>query len=269
VDAWPAKTFPDGRLVTAVDVNEVTPPYQLDQQPSNSGAGILLVFKNCLVILSKPAESRTTARGLLADIDNAASPTNDMSVSLPSAELKVVQILELHVVRCMQSACGRMLFVVPAAYKSHPGALDSSADLLALELTGMYEGRASRLIEEITKAKIEGRFSEKEREGSKWTLRSPAGTAGCTSILACVCEEGETSALDKIRSSSIRIVFDTSRAICSQILARDNLDIVLSLSPPNGDQFRLDIETVIGTSSTDSVSVDTFVATLARRCKRT
>jgi hypothetical protein len=269
VDAWPAKTFPDGRLITAVDVNEVTPPYQLDQQPSNSGAGILLVFKNCLVILSKPAESRTTARGLLADIDNAASPTNDMSVSLPSAELKVVQILELHVVRCMQSACGRMLFVVPAAYKSHPGALDSSADLLALELTGMYEGRASRLIEEITKAKIEGRFSEKEREGSKWTLRSPAGTAGCTSILACVCEEGETSALDKIRSSSIRIVFDTSRAICSQILARDNLDIVLSLSPPNGDQFRLDIETVIGTSSTDSVSVDTFVATLARRCKRT
>ncbi|KAJ5408909.1 hypothetical protein N7509_002792 [Penicillium cosmopolitanum] len=265
VDVWPAKTFPDGRLITAVDVNEVTPPYQLDQQPSNSGAGILLVFKNCLVILSKPAESRTTARGLLADIENAASPTNDMAMSLPSGELKVVQILELHVVRCMQSACGRMLFVVPAALKSHSGASDSSTDLLALELTGMYEGRASRLIEEITKAKIEGRFSEKEREGSKWTLRSPAGTAGCTSILACVCEEGETAALDNTRSSPVRIVFDTSRAICSQILTRDNLDVVLSLSPPNGDQFRLDIETVIGTSSTDSVSADTFVPTLARR----
>lgn len=267
VDGWPAKPFPDGRLITAVDVNEVTPPYQLEEVPLSLGAGILLVYKNCLVILSKPAESRTTARGLLADIDSAASPTNDLSTLLPSAELKVVQILELNVVRYMQSACGRILFLVPTTPKSHPGALDNSIDPFALELTGMYEGRANRLIEEITKAKIEGRFSEKEREGSKWTLRSPPGTAGCTSILACVCEEGETAALDFARSSSIRIVFDTPRAMCSQILTRDNLDVVLSLSLPNGDQFRLDIESIAGPSSTDLISAESFVATIARRCK--
>ena len=267
VDGWPAQTFPDGRLITAVDVNEVTPPYQLHEQPSPVGAGILLVYKNCLVILAKPAESRVTARGLLADIDNAASPTNDLSMSLPPAELKLAQILELNAVRCMQSTCGRMLFVVPASYKSTSDTLENSSDLFVLELTGMYEGRASRLIEEITKAKIEDRFPEKEREGNKWTLRSPAGITGCASILACVCEEGETAALDHRRSSSIRIIFDTPRAMCSQILARDNLDIVLSLSLPNGDQFRLNTESVLGTSSTDQVTVDTFVATLARRRK--
>ncbi|KAJ5227009.1 uncharacterized protein N7469_007015 [Penicillium citrinum] len=265
VDGWPAQIFPDGRLITAVDVNEVTPPYQLDEQPSTVGAGILLVYKNCLVILAKPAESRATARGLLADIDNAASPTNDTSMSLLPGELKLAQILDLHIVRCMQSICGRLLFVAPASYKHLSGSLESGSDLLALELTGMYEGRASRLIEEITKAKIEGRFPEEEREGTKWTLRSPAGTTGCASILACVCEEGETAALDSTRSSSIRMIFDTPRAMCSQILARDNLDIVLSLSPPNGDHFRLDIESVVGNSSTDLVTVDTFVTTLARR----
>lgn len=267
VDGWPAQIFPDGRLITAVDVNEVTPPYQLDEQPSTVGAGILLVYKNCLVILAKPAESRATARGLLADIDNAASPTNDTSMSLLPGELKLAQILDLHIVRCMQSICGRLLFVAPASYKHLSGSLESGSDLLALELTGMYEGRASRLIEEITKAKIEGRFPEEEREGTKWTLRSPAGTTGCASILACVCEEGETAALDNTRSSSIRMIFDTPRAMCSKILARDNLDIVLSLSPPNGDHFRLDIESVVGNSSTDLVTVDTFVTTLARRCK--
>ncbi|KAJ5098452.1 hypothetical protein N7532_005453 [Penicillium argentinense] len=265
VDAWPAKIFPEGRLITAVDVNEVVPPYQLSEQPSTLGAGIMLLYKNCLVVLAKPEESRTTARGLLADIDNAASPTNDMSMSLPSGELKVIQVLELPAVRCMQSICGRMLFVVPASYKTNAGTLDSGYDLLALELTATYEGKASRLIEEITKAKIEGRFPEKEREGSKWTLRSPPGSAGSTSILACVCEDGETAALDRPRSCPIRLVFDMPKAMCSQILTRDDIEVIVSVSPPNGDQFRLDIESVVGMASTDLVSADTFVPTLTRR----
>lgn len=267
VDGWSAKTFPEGRLITAVDVNEVAPPYRLAPQAPGSGAGILLLYRNCLVLLAKPAESRITARGLLADIDNAASPTSDGSMTLPSSELKFVQLLELHAVRCMQSACGRILFIVPATVKSTPGSVDADTDILALELAAMYEGKASRLIEEFTKAKIEGRFPEQEREGGKWTLRSPAGPAGHTGILACVCEESATVALTQANLSPIRLVFDTPRAKRIQMLKDANLDAVVSISPPNGDQFRMETESVIGSPSTDLLTADSFVLTLSRRCE--
>jgi hypothetical protein len=267
VDGWPAKTFPDGRLITAVDVNEISPPYRLDTQASGSAAGIILLYKNCLVLLAKPAESRVSARGLLADIDNAASSTNDPSSSIPSTELKLVQVLELHAVRCMQSACGRILFIVPANLPVGTSTVDGSDDLLALELTTMYEAKASRLIEEITKARIEARFSEQEREGGKWTLRSPPAIPNSTGILACVCEDDQSVALNQAQSSPIRLVFDTPKSKCTEILNGSNLDVVLSIAPSNGDQFKLEIDSVIGSPSTDLVSAETFVPTLSRRCK--
>lgn len=267
VDGWPAKTFPEGRLITAVDVNEIPPPYQLDTQPSGSAAGIMLLYKNCLVLLVKATESRITARGLLADIDNAASSTNDASTFIPLAELKVVQVLELHAVRCTQSTCGRILFIVPATLPLGAGPADGSNDILALELTAIYEAKVSRLIEEITKARIEGRFSEQQREGGKWTLRSPPATPNTTGILACVCEEGESFALNQAQASPIRLVFDTPKSKCTEILNGSNLDVVLSITPSNGDQFRLEIDSVIGSLSTDLVSAETFVPTLSKRCK--
>jgi hypothetical protein len=252
-------------LITAVDFNEITPPYNLDTQASGPSAGIMLLYKNCLVLLAKPAESKATARALLADIDNAASPTADMSMSLPQSELQVAKVLEFHKVRCMQSTCGRMLFVLPIATKTIPADISTPSDLLALELTAMYEGRANRLIEEISKAKIEGRFPESEREGGKWSLRSPTGLASNVGILACVCEDGQSPTLSQDYSSQIRVVFDKSRAACGQILKSTNLEVVISISPPNGDQYRLDIETVVGSGSTDLITVDTFVPTLSRR----
>lgn len=268
VNGWPAKTFPEGRLITAVDFSEVTPPYNLDTQSSGNSTGIMLLYKNCLVLLAKPAESRATARGVLADIDNAAAATSDMSSSLPSAELQVVQVLDFHNVRCMQSACGRILFVVPVSTKSMTDETSAGADLLALELTGTYEGRASRLIEEISKAKIEGRFPESEREGGKWTLRSPpTGAASNVGILACVCEDGESATINQIESSPIRVVFDASKAACGQILRDYNLEVIVSISPPSGDQYRLDISSVVGSGSTDLITMDTFIPTLSRRRK--
>jgi hypothetical protein len=268
VNGWPAKTFPEGRLITAVDFNEITPPYHLDTESSGSNTGIMLLYKNCLVLLAKPAESRATARGVLADIDNAAASTSDVSMSLPQAELQVVQVLDFHNVRCMQSSCGRILFVAPISAKSVTDETSAGADLLALELAGTYEGRANRLIEEISKAKIEGRFPESEREGGKWTLRSPpTGAVSNVGILACVCEDGESAALDQIQSSPIRIVFNASKATCAQMLRDSNLEVIMSISPPNGDQYRLDIDSVVGSGSTDLITVDTFIPTLSRRRK--
>jgi hypothetical protein len=167
----------------------------------------------------------------------------------------------------MQSTCGRILFIVPATLPLGSGAADGSDDLLALELIAMYEAKVGRLIEEITKARIEGRFSEQEREGGKWTLRSPPTTPNTTGILACVCEDGQSVALNHAQSSSIRLVFDTPKSKCTEILNGSNLDVVLSITASNGDQFKLEIDSVIGSPSLDLVSAETFVPTLSKRRK--
>ncbi|OJJ98787.1 hypothetical protein ASPACDRAFT_44416 [Aspergillus aculeatus ATCC 16872] len=262
VDGWPSTILPAGRLITAVDFNELSPPYHLDlaEEPS---PGIMLIYKNCLVLLSKAMGGRTTARGLLADLDNAASAT-PAATNIPLVpELRVVQVYDLHNVRCMQSNCGRILFLAPMSVKSRPNQ-NTTVDLLALEPVSMYEGRASRIIEEIVKAKIEGRFSESERENGKWTLRSPSGTVANLGVLACVFEEEETAAR-RPSASKIRMVFNTPRTVCSQTLSNSDLEVIVSVSPSSEDQFRVDIDSVVGHASSDLVTADSFVAVLSKR----
>ncbi|KAI2789796.1 hypothetical protein POX_d05294 [Penicillium oxalicum] len=265
VDGWPAKTFPEGRLITAVDVNELTPPYRLETRVSGPTAGILMLYKNCLVLLSKPAGSRATARGLLADIDNAASSNGEATTAISVSELRVARVFELQSVRCMQSGCGRIIYIVPATHSTVSASSSVGDELVALELAALYEAKVSKLIEEITKARIEGRFPEQEREGGKWTLRSPPSPPNSTGILACVYEDGRSVALEQGPAPFIRLLFDAPKATWSEDPQATNADIVMSINSSESDQFRLDIDSVIGSPSTDFVTVDTFVPTLLKR----
>ncbi|KAF9889421.1 hypothetical protein FE257_007322 [Aspergillus nanangensis] len=264
VDGWPSTILPTGRLITAVDFYELSPPYHLNAPTSDPSPGIMLIYKNCLVLLAKAVGSTTSARGLLAELDNAASTTSSTSRSLPSMDIRVVQVYDLHTVRCMQSTCGRALFLAPTSISSRPNQ-NTTVDLLALEPASMYEGRAGRVIEEIVKAKIEGRFSEKERENGKWSLRSPSGTAGNMGILACVFEEDQDASMGRAGCSKIRVVFDTSRVDCTKILQTSDLEMIVSVSASNEELYRVDIESVAGNASSDIVTADSFVAVLSKR----
>ncbi|KAI9045203.1 putative Rho guanyl nucleotide exchange factor [Aspergillus affinis] len=270
VDGWPSTILPSSRLITAVDFNELSPPYHVDPPSLDPNPGIMLVYKNCLVLLAKASGSKIMARGLLAELDNAASATSGPSGSLPPNEIRVVQVYDLHTVRCTQSNCGRILFLAPTAAKSKP-TQNTTVDLLALELTSTHEGRAVRVIEDIVKAKIAGRFTDSERENGKWSLRSPTGTVGNLGILACVFEEGEGkedgtgSLTNRVGMSKIRVVFDTSRATSKQILDSSDLEVIVGISVSSEDQFRVDIDTIVGTSSSDIVTADSFVPVLSKR----
>lgn len=263
VDGWPAAIFPAGRLINAVDFNELSVPYHTDLRESSSSTGIMLLYRNCLVLLTKSSGCNITARGLLAELDNTTSMAGDASGLLNPGDLRVAQVLDLNTVHCMQSACGRILFLAPAS--ANNGAdLD---DLLALELFAMHEGRANRLIEEIAKARIEGRFSERERESGKWSLRSPTGTVGNLGILASVFEEDERNSMGRTSHSRIRVVFDIPKLACSKIVSNSDLAAVISVNSLSEDQFRLDVESIVGISSSDMVTADSFVPVLSKRRK--
>ncbi|KAL4987721.1 hypothetical protein BDW68DRAFT_187821 [Aspergillus falconensis] len=265
VDGWPSTILPTGRLITAVDFNELSSPYHLDFADVDADSGIMLLYKNCLVLLSKAPECRMTARGLMAELDNASSTAPGVAGPLASsAEIRVVQVYDLHTVRCMQSTCGRILFLAPASVTSKP-TQNTTVDLLALEPVAMYGGRASRIVEEIIKAKIEGRFSERERESGKWSLRSPSGTVGNLGILACVFEDEQGVEMCRPAASKIRVVFDTPRALCSRALSDSDLEVVISISLVAEDQYRVNVDSIVGTSSSDIVSMDSFVPVFSKR----
>lgn len=131
----------------------------------------------------------------------------------------------------------------------------------------MYEGRASRVIEEIVKAKIEGRFSESERESGKWSLRSPTGTVGNIGILACVFEEEPSAAVNRTGLSKVRVEFDIPKPLRSKLLNSPDLEVIVSVSLSSEDQYRVDIDSVVGIASSDIVTVDSFVPVLSKRRK--
>ncbi|KAL3495209.1 hypothetical protein BJX62DRAFT_6972 [Aspergillus germanicus] len=265
VDEWPSTILPTGRLITAVDFNELSPPYHLDPPNLDPEPGIMLLYKNCLVLLAKAPECRMTARGLMAELDNASSTAQGVSaVSASSTEIRVVQVYDLHTVRCMQSACGRILFLAPASVTSKP-TQNTTVDLLALEPVAMYGGRAGRIVEEIIKAKIEGRFTESERENGKWTLRSPSGTVGNLGIFACVFEGEQDTETNRPAASKIRVVFDTPRTVCSKMLGSSDLEVIISVSVLAEDQYRVHMDSIVGTPSSDVVTVESFVPVLSKR----
>lgn len=264
VDGWPSSVSPAGRLITAVDFNEVPPPYRIDAQPLGPSSAIMLLYKNCLVLLAKEPGSRATARGLLAEVDNPATSVNESSGTVAPGELSFAQAFDLNDVRFMQSACGRVLYLIPAVRTSQVGQSDGMS-VHALELSGMYDGRANRLIEEILKAKIEGRFSEQERENGKWTLRSPAGTFGHIGILASVFEEDQSGTTNRSGASNIRVVFDVPKPIRTKMLSSSDLEVVISVSSPSEDEYKVDIDSIVGVSTTDTVAVDDFIHVLSRR----
>ncbi|KAL4802288.1 hypothetical protein BDV18DRAFT_64659 [Aspergillus unguis] len=265
VDGWPSTILPNGRLITAVDFNELSSPYHLDPSDAEADSGILLLYKNCLVLLSKTPECRMTARGLMAELDNASSTAPGVAGPLASlAEVRVIQVYDLHTVRCMQSTCGRILFLAPASASSKP-TQNTTVDLLALEPVAMYGGRAGRIVEEIIKAKIEARFSESERESGKWSLRNPTGTVGNLGILACVFEDEKGVEMDRPTSSKMRVVFDTPRAVCSKTLNTSDLEVIISVSASSEDQYRVNVDSIVCASSSDIVTVDSFVPVLSKR----
>jgi hypothetical protein len=267
VEFWPPSVVPQGRLINAIDSSEVLPPYRVGDQDLSNNNTMMLLYKNCLVLLSRTPGSNMTARGLLSEIENQAVTvtTGEKPLSQPSPQFRFIRSFDLATLFCLQSSNGSILYLMPS--NTQPTGSLGSAQLTphALQLSGMYEGRASRLIEEILKAKIEGRFSEKERESAKWTLRSPTVAPGSLGILAPVFEEDPNGLMQRTGHSKARIVFDTPKVICMKTLENASVDVIVSVALTEDSRYKLEINTASGFNAVETVTVDEFISTLLTR----
>ncbi|KAH8705105.1 putative Rho guanyl nucleotide exchange factor [Talaromyces proteolyticus] len=266
VEYWPPPVIPQGRLINAVDSSEILPPFRVGDQDHSVGNNIMmLLYRNCLVLLSRTPGSQMTARTLLSEVENQASPVSQKPLSQTNPQFRFIRAFDLATLFCLQSDTGHILYLMPSSGIRAEALGSTQSTPQALLLSGIYEGRASRFIEEILKAKIEGRFSERERESGKWTLRSPTVPSGSLGILAPVFEEGPSGSMQRSGCSRIRMVFDTPKAICMKTLDNASVDLIVSVTLAESNQYRMEISTTTGFNAVEIVSTDEFVSTLSAR----
>ncbi|KAM5445620.1 hypothetical protein MaudCBS49596_007356 [Microsporum audouinii] len=267
VQEWPMAVAPTGRLITAADVYSLLPPFRSGPSGSRGQPGILLLFADCLVFLSKHPESKWTARGLCADLDKARVDTDvDGVETAATLELTFGQHMPTTSIRCSQSKCGRILFLTPAEKFIQHEHSRSKNILLTLELASTYEAKATKLIEEITKARIEGRFPEHYREQGKWSLHNARGAFGNLGALICVFEHDDTEPDIPKFPSSVKLIVDATKETLTEQLNSGQIEVVASIFPMLGDsRYKMDLDSVVGTPSSDTFSAKDFIATLSKR----
>jgi hypothetical protein len=262
VFSWPPTFTPRGRLITAIDYAELSPPYHGEINSSSAVAGIFLLFADSVVMLHKPGGCTTTARSLLADLDTPKSAENVSG----TAELIFHQQLMLSDVLFTEHSEGNILQLIsPTPTPSQPGRQRSrerrTIGIRMFYLQGAYEGRASRCVEEVTKAKVEGRYPEAERESYKWEVRSVSGDLN---LFTAITEEAAGDNAER-RGDSAKVQVVMNSLAQSVKVGEKGVELSISISIQENGLFLLDIQGLNSYAARDKLTSVEFLPVLTKR----
>ncbi|KAF2855847.1 hypothetical protein T440DRAFT_464202 [Plenodomus tracheiphilus IPT5] len=261
--SWPPGFNPQGRLITAIDCIDLAPPYYSNPSPSAPGV-ILVLFTDFLVILHKSSESSTNARGLLANLDN---PKFSESFS-GSVDLAFYQQLSLGDVFITENYDGSIIQLLAPSLTPNQSSRPRSRErrlvgIRMLFLQGIYEGKAQKVVEELTKARVEGRFPESEREGPKWEVRSMPGDL---TYFSSVSEEmGEQKIDGRGAPARVQILIDSASFSRPAQVGNDGVEITVSISTLGDGFFLMDTAGALGYSARDKLTSLEFLPVLTKR----
>ncbi|KAK0715507.1 hypothetical protein B0H67DRAFT_580874 [Lasiosphaeris hirsuta] len=275
VECWPLDLEPQGRLIFASDFVELAAPYVSGPRTPElqERAGIMLIFSDCVVILQKKANFGPTARDFLREIDKPsaagllASMTNGTHNSWDFAFTGWHTLAD---VRFTESSDGRLIWMTSTQEMkgAHSGEFFTSKAITSrcFMLQESYHGRASRWSEDIIKARIEGRFSEAEREDSAWTLRAVKMTDSNFGLHAAVFQEGADQLIEgRKEPAPIRIVLDNDKGTKGAPVGHYGVEIVIEIR--TGDMKRITMNTLglNGKRYTDDIALEDLIPTVSRR----
>jgi RhoGEF domain len=276
IDSWPSSLHPQGRLITAVDFVELVAPFH----PSTNGnvrEGMFLLFADCIVLLRKARECNLSARGLVAEVDKPSAATMMASVTAAAGGLKKIYELTfcgwhpLGDVRFTMSDDSRTVAMVSLHELKDPGTgrerTSPAATIRNFLLQTAYDGKAFKFTEEITKARVEGRFSEAERETEKWCLRSIKLQAAEVTLHTAIFEEGIDTLIEgRKEPASIRMVVDHEKGTKGAPVGHYGVDIVANVKVMgDGLKYRLEVGGLNGKVFVDEVVVEHLLPTFTKR----
>ena len=266
---WPATFSPRGRLITAVDVLELDPPYAATGEGT---AGVVLLFVDSIVLLQKLRNSSLSARGIIAETDRPTTPAHAfMSSGLSlDRDVKFSGAYDLSQLRLSESECGRMIRMT--LFGGTTSDLDTSRHSQSFTkvflMLGSYDSKAARFSEEVVKARIESRFPEAARDSGKWALRSINPSQGNLGVLIALLEEQPERTTNCIQGRcQIRLFVDVSQDRDSNLMQNHGTQIAGSVTSLGSGSYRLDIESVDGTCFSDICTSENLWSLLLRRCR--
>jgi hypothetical protein len=278
VESWPSSLRPEGRLITAVDYLEPLAPFHAPtNQSSPIREGILLLFPDSIILLKKIRDGSLSARGLVAEVEkpSAATMMATMTTTIDGQkyqhELALAGWQQLSETRFTMTEDGHSIFMTTTKDLKDPGTgrdrMGQSATVRNFILQGAYEARALKLTEEISRARVEGRFSETERESDKWCLRSIPLKAAAIHLHTAVFEEGiDTLKAGRREPAPIRIVIDHDRGTKGAPVGHYGVEIVANIASVFGQQkFKLEVDGLYDRVYVDEVITETLLPTMTKR----
>ncbi|KAF2723877.1 hypothetical protein K431DRAFT_282567 [Polychaeton citri CBS 116435] len=267
VSQWPSDLLISGRLVTAVDCIELVAPFNHDTCKSDSG--MLLLFTDCLVMLEKTGPAVMTARGLLAELESTsmASAVIDTRPATPKG-LRFVHRFPLGNIECSETQDNRAIQLMSRSESMNPSTHDANSLQCSqtLYFEGSYEGKCSRFVEELSKARIEGRFSETERESFKWEIRASDPRPDLTNIHSAVYEDSNPEHF-KLRGTSAasRIVVDLDKHSQRPRAGQHGIRSVFVISPVQEGLWRLSVDSIDGSFGRENLPTDDVLPSIRKK----
>ena len=266
VSGWPGHFNPQGRLITAIDALELSPPYMLS---SRGTPMVILVFPGKIVLLQRTGENGMSARGLLAVCDQSS---RSLDKSFPNSEkdkgLQFVNIFDLRALSITESVNGQMMYLAEVPTTPLLPHETLSIHTRVLFLQAPYNGKANRLSEEMVKAKLEGRYPVDTRENGKWSLRSISPTKERIGMMTAILEMGSHHSLqDQCSLGSVRLYVDRHNVSKSMIVNETGTTIIdCTLASLEGSCL-LEVDSWDGTRSKDQCKIEDVVNVLRTRRK--
>ncbi|KAK4574641.1 hypothetical protein LTR86_001482 [Recurvomyces mirabilis] len=268
VASWPSDCAITGRLMTVVDFTELEAPYAL--HGCDGASGILLVFTDSVMLLERTTERAIAARALQSELENVVAAVQPLSPR-PDAvlELRFLRKVRLDACDFTESIGGRAVqlttrFLLCAA--AHPLPQHTVDSCQILRLAGSYDGKAARLTEEVTKARVEARFSESERESSQWDVRASDPAADHASLLSAIFDDSCPEHIAARRQSApVRLLVDIDKHSHRPRAGHAGIRTVIATSPLKDGLWRLTIDSIDGGASREHVAATDLISTLSKR----
>lgn len=269
IRSWPSTLQPRTRLITTIDMKELRPPYLILDSLADTTAYVGMLFADQIILVKKPSDHALSAHGLLAEIENTSisQPTSNAS-DHHSNSLVFVEAIPLQVTNVNEMSNGNLVRFMPSTRHSYTkSAAHKPAHAVRIfALAGAYEGRAVRLVKEIIKAKVEGRFKDDERDSWKWEARDYDGGQTGMGLFTAIFED------DMRRNEShpvarTRIVVNQSEMKSTHQPSEEGANVVASVKLEGDGFFRLEVSSTITQKTRDLVTSAEFLPVLAKRCR--
>ncbi|KAF5006148.1 hypothetical protein FDECE_7464 [Fusarium decemcellulare] len=273
VEAWPMDLEPQGRLIVAADFVELAPPFQPLLNQSDK-SGVFLLFSDCVVILKKMSGTMT-GRDLLREIEKPSAAGLLISMTNAAGGPATYEFVftgwhDLADVRFSEALDGTLFWMTSTAEMkgTHPGEhrISKAVTSRCFLLQETYEARAAKWGEDVVKARVEARFSEKEREDPTWTLRSARMPDSNLGLHAAVFQEGADQLIEgRKEPAPIRVVVDHDRGTKGAPVGHYGVEVVVNVT--TNDMKRVSMLTVglNGRQFQDDVALEDFLPTMSRR----